>query len=130
MRSMEGSQASKNAISFSKYEAESEKSAEYGGCAIQAFISKRSFVVTDLIISHPKKKSNKKENFHTNETGRKRQKTIKSKQTKRERDRKENKTRSWLLCVKFLLRRQRRHGKAITQNKNDKGEITTEKVAI
>ena len=62
--------------------------------------------------------------------GRKRQKTIKSKQTKRERERKENNTRSWLLCVNFLLRQQRRHGKAITQNKNDKGEITTEKVAI
>ena len=62
--------------------------------------------------------------------GRKRQKTIKSKQTKRERERKENKTRSWLLCVNFLLRQKIRNGKAITQNKNDKGEITTEKVAI
>lgn len=47
-----------------------------------------------------------------------------------ERERKENKTRSWLLCVNFLLRQQRRHGKAITQNKNDKGEIATEKIAI
>ena len=45
-------------------------------------------------------------------------------------DKRGNQQQKLVSLYEFTPRRWRRHGEAITQNKNDKGEITIEKVAI